>query len=322
MRYCFFLLMLCAVPCGAAEPSSAIPGKPYKADDFAAMRVTDAWAKYADQLTWGKGQCLALLDDGCNLTVPQWRAELPWGKKVLATWDSIDNDPDPTPVPPGYHGTSIGYPSSLHHNGVLGVAFNNYVAQVRCVSIVHLRKDESKTMAAGLQWVIDNHKRHNITTVNLSPLDDQRHSEPLAETVVDKKLAELRRLGVWVSAPCGNHNYIDGISWPACQPHCFAIGATIPGQHTANLDRFKNTDLLVAARATSSSNAHAAACSMILREAIAKNDFPWKDHGENLPDAMLAIFKKTGRDVVDAKTEITFKELDLLAALDYVFAEK
>ena len=295
------------------------PGQPYQPVDFAAMRVTDTWKKYADRLTWGKGQCLAILDDGCKMTTPQWRVKLPWGKKVIATWDSIDMDDSPEPGPRGYHGTSVGYPSSLNYKGKLGVAFNNFVAQIRCVSIVHLRKDESKTMADALEWVITNHKKYNITAVNLSPLDDKRHKKPVA-TIIDEKLNRLRKLGIWVSAPCGNHNYTDGISWPACQPHCFAIGATVPGKHTAYLDRYSNTDLLVAARATSSSNAYACWCAMILREAIDKTDFHWKEHGSTLPDAMLDIFRKTGRVVYDPKTKLQFRELDLLAAVDFVYA--
>lgn len=308
-------LALCQ--CVSAETEAPARGRPYRAADFRQMRVTDTWRKYDGKLAWGKGQCLALLDDGCKLSVPQWQVEMPWGKKVIATYDSIDGDDDPTPVPPGYHGTTVGYPSSLNHNGVLGVAYNNFVAQVRCVSVVHLRKDESQTMAAGLQWVIDNHQKHNITAVNLSPLDDQRHQKPVP-TAIDEKLKALRDLGIWVSAPCGNHHYTDGISWPACQPHCFAIGATKPGRHEVHLDRFSNTDLLVCAPATSSSNAYVAASSMILREAIEKSGFRWQDLGANMADAMMAIFKRTGVEIDDPKTGVTFRELDLLAAVDYV----
>lgn len=304
---------------GSAQDTAGLPGKPYNRENFDSMRVTDTWRKYADKLTWGRGQCLALLDDGCNLTLPQWKVVLPWGRKVIATYDSIDGDEDPSPVPPGYHGTTIGYPSSLNFEGTLGVAFNNFVAHVRCVSVVHLRKDESKTMAAGLQWVIDHHRQYNITTVNLSPVDDQRHREPVP-TVIDAKLEALRKLGVWVSAPCANHHYADGISWPACQPYCFAIGGTIPLKHEVHLDRFSNTALLVAATATSSSNAHAAGCSMILREAIEQTGYDWKRDGPTLPDAMMAIFQQTGRAIADPKSGLTFRELDLLAAVDHVFA--
>ena len=294
---------------------------PYSDDDFRQIGVLDVWQKYAGRLTWGKGQCLAVLDDGCDLAAPQWQAVLPWGPKVIAAYNSIDGNDDPRPVPPGYHGTTVAYPSSLNYAGKRGVAYNNHVAHVRCVTVVHLTEDESRTMAAGLQWVIDHCQALNITAVNLSPVDDQRHREPMP-TVVDEKLGALRRLGVWVSAPCGNHNYTDGISWPACQPGCFAMGATMPGQHIAYLDRYVNTDLLAAAAATSSSNAYGAACSMILREAIAVSGYRWQDDGETAPDAMMAVFQKTGVVVPDPSTGLVFRELDLLAAVDWVFGAR
>ncbi|MBI3986573.1 MAG: S8/S53 family peptidase [Lentisphaerae bacterium] len=298
--------------------AASAAGAPYNEEMFRQMRVTDTWAKYAGTLTWGKGQCLAILDDGCDLSVPEWKAELPWGKKVIAAWNSIDGNDNPMHVPPGYHGTTVGLPSSQYHAGILGVAYNDFVAHVRCVTVVHLAQDESATMAAALQWVIEQHRRYNITTVNLAPLDDQRHTEPVP-TVIDDALLALRKLDIWVSAPCGNHHYTDGISWPACQPYCFGIGGTIPGKHEAHLDRYRGTDLLVCATATSSSNAYAAGCSMILREAIEKARYPWRKDGPTLPDAMLAIFQKTGAPIHDSGTGMDFRELDLFAAVDHVF---
>jgi len=284
------------------------------------MRVLDVWHRYADRLTWGRGQCLAILDDGCDLTDPAWQAQMPWGRKVIATHNSIDGNDDPTPVPPGYHGTSVGFPSSLHHQGVRGVAYGNHVAQVRCVSIVHLKgRDEAPTMARALWWVVERAEALNITAVNLSPLDDEPHQEPVP-TAIDEPLAALRERGIWVSAPCGNNQYTDGISWPACQPHCFGIGATVPGKREVHLDRFSKTDLLVAAAATSSSNAYAAAGAMILREAIEKSGYAWQGRGANLADAMLAIFRETGVRVRDPATGCTFHELDLLAGVEAVMA--
>lgn len=299
----------------------SVPGTPHDRGSFAQMRVLDVWRQYADQLTWGRGQCLAILDDGCDLTDPAWQVEMPWGRKVIATHNSIDGNDDPTPVPPGYHGTSVGYPSSLNHEGVRGVAYDNHVAQVRCVTIVHLSgQGEAPTMAGGLEWVVAHAQELNITAVNLSPLDDERHRKPVP-TAIDAPLERLRERGIWVSAPCGNHHYTDGISWPSCQPHCFGIGATIPGRHEVHLDRFSNTDLLVAAAATSSSNAYAAAGAMVLREAIEQREYAWQERGANLPEAMLAIFRETGVPVQDPETDITFSELDLLAAVEAVFGD-
>jgi hypothetical protein len=125
---------------------------------------------------------------------------------------------------------------------------------------------------------------------------------------------------IWASAPSGNNNHTQGISWPACQPHCFGIGATTPGQHAVYLDRYHGIDLLVCAQATSSANAYAAASAQVLREAIGKFNCDWQAYGATIPDAILAIFQRTGNIVDDKATGLTFRELDLLAALDEVFS--
>jgi len=75
----------------------------------------------------------------------------------------------------------------------------------------------------------------------------------------------------------------------------------------------------VAAPATSSSNAYAAACAMILREAFERANFPWREQADDLPGAILSVFKQTGVSIKDPATKLEFRELDLLAAVDYVF---
>jgi hypothetical protein len=61
---------------------------------------------------------------------------------------------------------------------------------------------------------------------------------------------------------------------------------------------------------------------MILREAIEKKNYNWKTNGESLPEAMMAILQKTGKPVTDPVTELTFRRLDLLAALNYIYKGK
>jgi hypothetical protein len=179
---------------------------------------------------------------------------------------------------------------------------------------------DSVSLAAALQWVIDHHREHHITAVNLAPVDDQAHAEPVP-TEIDSKLAELRKQGVWVSAPAGNHHFTTGISWPACQPNCFAIGAVRPGKDEVYLDRHDKIDLVVPARATSSSNAILCGSVMLLREAIEKSDYDWQADGPNLPEAMMTILKRTGSPATDPVTGRTYRRLDLLAALEQVFAD-
>ncbi len=286
-------------------------------EGFRQAGILSAWKKHANTLTFGKGQTLALVDDGCKLSKPEWNTKSDGVPKVRVSYDAVDGDDDPKHEGRGYHGSTIGIPSSLNYRGKKGVAFNNQLAMIRSLECCHCKTADSVTLAKALQWVLDHHEKYDITTVNLSPVDDQAHAAPV-KTEIDGKLRELRKQNIWVSAPAGNHGFTKGISWPACQPDCFAIGAVKPGEDLVILDRQKKIDLLVPAAATSSSNAILCGSSMILREAIKKADFKWDAEGTTLPEAMMTIFQKTGKTVADPGTGLSFKRLNLLAALDYV----
>lgn len=296
---------------GAAEPIRPV--------EFAHARITDAWEAYADRLSFGAGQTLALVDDGCKLAMPEWQVKMGDRPKVLVAFDAVDGDDDPKHEGRGYHGSTIGIPSSLNYDGKRGVAYDNQLAVIRGLECCHCKTTDAKSLAAALQWIADNHAKYKITTVNLAPVDDQAHAAPVP-TEIDDKLAKLRTLGIWVSAPTGNHHFTDGISWPASQPNCFAIGAVHPKADLVTLDRHKKVDLVVPASATSSSNAITCGAVMLLREAIEKSGYDWRADGKNLPEAMLAILQRTGVKVHDPKTDLTFARLDLKAALDHVFA--
>ena len=316
MAHALLVMLLFAVPVMAADP---VIGEPVQATGFRHAGIIDAWTRYARTLSFGKGQTLALVDDGCKLSMPEWQARVDGLPKVRVSYDAVDGDNNPQHEGRGYHGSTIGIPSSLNYQGKWGVAYNNQVAVVRAVECCHCHIKESKTLAAGLQWVIDHHKQHRITTVNLAPVDDLAHAKPVT-TEIDEKLSRLRKLGVWVSAPAGNHNFTKGISWPACQPNCFAIGAVKAGKDEVYLDRHAKIALVVPAGATSSSNAIVCGAVMLLREAIEKTGYKWQADGKNLPEAMMSILQKTGVTVKDPGTEQTFRRLDLAAALQHVYS--
>ncbi len=294
-------------------------GEPADPVSFKHAGIISAWNTYKNDLTFGKGQTLALVDDGCTLSRPEWSQSDGDRPKVLVTYDSVDGDENPKHEGRGYHGTTIGIPSSLNYKGKWGVAYNNQLAVIRALECCHCKVSDGRTVAAALQWIIDHHKKYRITTVNLAPVDDKPHSKPVA-TAIDDKLLQLRKLGIWVSAPAGNHNYTTGISWPASQPNCFAIGAVKKGKDEVYLDRHAKVVLVVPAAATSSSNAIACGAAMILREAIMKTGYDWKQHGPNLAEAIMAIMQKTGIKVYDPETKQSYQRLDLSRALKHVFA--
>jgi len=301
-----------------SEPKAAAPFEPVQSVGFAHARITDVWTAYAEELSFGRGQTLALVDDGCKPGMPEWNTPVDGRAKVLVLYDAVDGDDDPRHGKRGGHGSTIGSPSSLNFGGKRGVAYDNQVAIIRGLESCHCHIKDGESLARALQWIVENHAKYKITTVNLAPVDDLEHGEPVP-TAIDEPLAELRRLGIWVSAPAGNHKYTKGISWPSCQPNCFAVGAVTPGKDTPYLDRHAKLDLLVPASATSSSNAILCGSVMLLREAIEKKGFDWKQHGQNLPEAMLSILQKTGVEVKDPGTGLTFRRLDLLAAIDHVY---
>lgn len=311
VRKMAFVMVVGAVVATAGEPAQPVP--------FKHAGVVAAWKAYAGRLSFGKGQTLALVDDGCTLSRPEWQMSDDGRPKVLVTHDSVDGDDDPSHEGKGYHGTTVGIPSSVNHGGKWGVAYRNQLAIIRALECCHCNVSDDKTVARALQWVIEHHKKYRITTVNLAPVDDLEHAKPVPGQI-EGKLKKLRALGIWVSAPAGNHKFTKGISWPACQAGCFAIGAVRPGKDEVFLDRHAKVDLVVPAGATSSSNAITCGAVMVLREAIEKANYNWKTHGETLPDAMLAILQETGVAVKDSPSGNTFRRLDLKAALDFVFA--
>lgn len=319
VRSSLFSWIACVTVAFAAVTAAAA-GEPVQPPGFQRARITDVWTAYADVLTFGRGQTLALVDDGCKPNMPEWNTSLDGRPKVRVAFDAVDGDDDPQHGKRGYHGSTIGKPSSLNYQGQWGVAYDNQIAVIRGVECCHCLITEAKTLATALNWIADNHEKYAITTVNLAPVDDKEHDQPVP-TEIDVPLARLRELGIWVSAPAGNHHFKNGISWPACQPNCFAIGAVRPERDLVHLDRHEKIDLVVPAVATSSSNAILCGTVMLLREAIAKAQYDWHADGKNLPEAMLAILQKTGVPVEDVATKRTFRRLDAKAAIDHVMAD-
>ena len=120
--------------------SVALANEPAQPVPFKQAGILATWEKYKDLLSFGKHQTLALIDDGCDLSKPEWVADANVDyPKVLVTHDSVDGDSDPKHEGRGYHGTTIGIPSSVNHDGKLGVAFNNQLAIIRSLECCHCK---------------------------------------------------------------------------------------------------------------------------------------------------------------------------------------
>lgn len=83
----------------------------------------------------GGGVSVAVLDDGVELT----HLDLALNYDPAASWDLLDADPDPTPVPWSRHGTQLaGIIAATHHNGLcgMGVAPWSGVGAIRMLGYV------------------------------------------------------------------------------------------------------------------------------------------------------------------------------------------
>ena len=92
-------------------PRAAFAGEPVEPTSFVHAGIVDAWRAYADRLSFGSGQTLALVDDGCDLALPEWSTPVDGVAKVRVSYDSVSDDDDPRHEGKGYHGSTIGVPS-------------------------------------------------------------------------------------------------------------------------------------------------------------------------------------------------------------------
>ena len=75
-----WLTLVCAVQLSGVACLWA--GEPTEPVSFGHARVTESWKAYADVLTFGRGQTLALVDDGCKLSMPEWTTPFDGKPKV------------------------------------------------------------------------------------------------------------------------------------------------------------------------------------------------------------------------------------------------
>ncbi|XP_069188045.1 neuroendocrine convertase 2 [Procambarus clarkii] len=112
------------------------------------LNVTGLWASGVR----GGGVSVAILDDGVELT----HLDLALNYDPAASWDLLDSDPDPTPVPWSRHGTQLaGIIAATHFNGMcgMGVAPWSGVGAVRMLGYAVWDATEAEALAYGRDHV-------------------------------------------------------------------------------------------------------------------------------------------------------------------------
>ena len=217
---------------------------------------------YADVLTFGSHQTVALIDAGWfkidssnsienSLNMCGFRTILPSGPKLVAAFDVIDFIRNTS-----FQGDYFGHGSAVwkyisgnfdatecgfEESGSLGVAFNAQFLMLRVFDHTLARPssqshvdEASLTIREALRFVIANFRRFNITHVHISvtttpffpgTLEDTDTHFVNQEFSFKEELALLESIGISVSAPSGNECSEAGVAWPANLPHIVAVGA-------------------------------------------------------------------------------------------------
>ncbi len=173
----------------------------------------------------GDGYSVAVLDTGIDYNHPALGGG--WGKRVIAGYDFVNNDPDP--MDDNGHGT--------HVAGIIGSSSTQYPGIAPDVNLIALKVLDANadgswtTIDEGLKWVIAHEAQYNIIAVNLS-LGSGNYTT-LPTVVLDSDLATLKNDGLFLSVASGNGYATfggqQGLAYPAVNPNVVSVGAVWDG---------------------------------------------------------------------------------------------
>ncbi len=286
----------------------------------------------------GTNQAACVLDTGVDYTHPALGGCFGPKCAVAGGYDVVNNDQDP--MDDNGHGTHvagvIASASSLHH----GVAPHAKIVALKVCNRGGMCW--ASDVAAGIDWCITNKDRFNIQAATLS-FGNGIYTSATCPMYLNPVIERAYQRGMVLAAASGNDASAQGIAYPACAPHIISVGATYdsdvgrftwsgtapctdqvtgPGRLACFTNRFSNLDLLAPGTfitstrggsfledsGTSYAAPHVAAAALLLKEVDPSLS----------ADAVEAVLKASGRGVHDPATQLTFPEINLVAALNLV----
>jgi subtilisin family serine protease len=137
------------------------------------------------------------------------------------------------------HGSAVsGIITSNGAVGSVGVAPDAGIVAVKVLSLGGT--GNFSDIAAGLDWVYENHASLGIRIVNLSLGDageyDDENAAPCTGSLTSDAIEDLADVGVVVIASSGNNAHLHGIALPACAPDAISVGAVYDRAKIGPLD--------------------------------------------------------------------------------------
>ncbi len=286
----------------------------------------------------GSGQTVAVIDTGIAYDHVALGGGMGRGFRVVGGWDFAEQDSTPyDDAPGGMHGT--------HVAGVVGSDDTRYPGLAPQVDLVALRvfDDQGRTslglVEQALRWVHQHRGsfRYPITVVNISMGTAWNSGNVPGWGNLEDELSQLSRDEILVTAAAGNDFAVDpriGLTYPAASPYALPVGSlTGAGPLSAFSQRHPRmiaatgewltstvpdylfgfdgvTDDFLAMNGTSVAAPVVAGASVLLREAMQLTGFPTPTS-----DRVRGILMGTAQSVYDPITRLSYKKLDLRAAL-------
>jgi hypothetical protein len=269
----------------------------------------------------GAGETIVIIDSGVDYNHPALGGGM--GKKVVTGWDFESNDADPMSD------------KNAHGTGTAGVAaadgyvFKNLYERgiAPGAKIIALKESTASGVEAAMKWTLANRAKYNIVAVNYTFWSGDA-------TVYIDELKALIANGVFVSRPAGNSGASVPVGKPV-DPADVAVGSVnaTNGAISSFSQRGPNLALLApgenvtlpyynvstkqAMYVDTASGTSWSSPAVVGTAALIKQINP-----AFTPLEILNIMKDSGVPTYDSATKLTYKRLDVNAALSLAYARK
>ena len=277
----------------------------------------------------GAGETIAILDTGVNYNDPVLGGGFGAGHKVIAGYDFVDHDSDP--MDKDGHGTGV---ATIAAGGTYTYNGQTYRGIAPGANIVALRIDDGSgnisnaTYTAALQWVLDHQAQYNIVAVNISEGGTAVYDSPTTlNSPYSGLLAQLNAKKVMIAISSGNDGLTlgEGVEYPSADPSAFSIGGIDSNDAVWTLSsRGHNLDLLAPGLNVPTVYLNDAHEHIVLQATGTSFSCPFIAGAAALlrqvnpiltPDEIMGILQSTGHNVYDSGTQLTFKRINLAAAI-------